>query len=253
MAKSTGLGNNLFVDGYELGGDVGRIDQIACPMAVQEVPGIKHSAQVRIGLKHDGVIAYNAYFNPDDTAGAEGAHVALSGLPTADRIETAWLGTGAAGDPACSIVTKQIDYGPNREESGALTFAVNGQANGYGLDWGVLLDDSPREDTSATTPTEGVDLGASPTSYSQGWVAYAHLLDFSGTSVTLTLADSADNASFTNLTGGAFTAMTDRGAARLASSSATATVRRYVRVSTSGTFTVAKFLINFVRYEVARS
>lgn len=253
MAKSSGLGNNLFVDGYELGGDVGRIDQIASPLAVQEVPGIKRFAQERIGLKHDGVINYNSYFNPDTTSEAEGAHVALSALPTADRIQTAWLGTGLAGDPAASIVSKQIDYAATREDSGALTFAVNGQANGYGLDWGVLLTDSPRTDGSATAPSTGLDLGASPTSYSQGWVAYAHLLAFSGTSVTFTLSDSANNSAFTNLTGGAFTAMTARGAARLESSSATATVRRYVRVSTTGTFTNAVFLINFVRYEVARS
>lgn len=253
MAKSSGLGNNLFVDQFELGGDVGRIDSISCPLIVQEVPGIKQYAQERIGLKHDGAINYNAYFNPDDTAGAEGAHVVLSALPTTDRIQTVWLGTGAAGDPAATIVSKQIGYDANREDSGAFTFGVNGQANGYGLDWGVLLDDSPRTDTTATSPSTGLDLGASPTSYSFGWTAYVHLLAFSGTSVTFTLADSANNSAFTNLAGGAFTAMTDVGTARLASSSATATVRRYVRVSTSGTFTNAKFLINFVRYEVAAS
>lgn len=253
MAKSSGLGNNLFVDGFELGGDVGRIDQISCPMAVQEVPGIKRFAQERIGLKHDGNINYTSFFNPDTTAGAEGAHTVLAALPTIDRVQTAWLGTGVAGDPAATVVSKQIGYDATRGDDGSLTFSVAGQANAWGLDWGVLLDASPRTDTTATAPSTGVDLGASPTSYSQGWVAYAHLLAFTGTSVTFTLSDSANNSAFTNLTGGAFTAMTARGAARLASSGATDTVRRYVRVSTTGTFSNAKFLINFVRYEVARS
>jgi hypothetical protein len=68
-----------------------------------------------------------------------------------------------------------------------------------------------------------------------------------GTSVTVTLQDSADNVTFANITGGAFTAATGITAQRLASPGATDTVRRYVRAITTGTFTVGNFNLMFVR------
>lgn len=251
MAKSSGLGDNLFIDQFELGGDVGQLQRIACPMAVQEVPGIKMHAQDRLGLKRDGGIDYTAYFNPDATAGAEGAHAVLSTLPTADRIVTYTRGT-TLGDCAASLVSKQINYDADRPADGSFTFSINSQANGYGLDWGNLITAAPRTDTAATSPATGLDLGASPTSYSFGWVAFLHVLAFTGTSVTVTLQDSADNSSFTSLTGGSFAAATGRGKERIAGA-ADATVRRYVRAITTGTFSEAVFLVNFIRYEVAQS
>ena len=58
MAKSSGLGDAFYIDEYDMSGDVGSIQSIACPMAVQEVPGVNKYAQERIGLKHDGSIAW---------------------------------------------------------------------------------------------------------------------------------------------------------------------------------------------------
>lgn len=251
MAKSSGLGDNLFIDEFEMGGDVGQLQRIACPMAVQEVPGIKMHAQDRLGLKRDGGIDFNAYFNPDTTAGAEGAHAVLSTLPTADRLVTYTRGT-ALGDPAASEVTKQINYDGDRAADGSFTFGITSQANGYGLEWGSLVTAAPRTDTTDTSPATGLDLGASPTSYSHGWSAYLHVIAFDGTDATITIQDSADNSAFTSLTGGAFTEVTDRTKERIAGA-ASATVRRYVRVITTGDFTEISFLVNFIRFEVAQS
>lgn len=257
MAKSSGLGDAFWIDQYDMSGDVGSIQSIAAPLATQEVPGINRHAQERIGLRHDGTMAWQSWFNKDSASGAEGAHDILSTLPTADRQVTYGRGT-AAGSAASSCLSKQIGYDGTRGQDGSFTFAVSVQGNSPAgsktcLDWGVLLTASPRTDTTATAPATGLDLGASPTSYSHGWAAYAHMLAFTGTSVTLTLSDSANNSAFTNLTDGAFAAFSARGKQRIASSSATATVRRYVRVSTTGTFSNAVFLVNFVRYQVAAS
>jgi hypothetical protein len=62
-----------------------------------------------------------------------------------------------------------------------------------------------------------------------------------GTSVTVTVQDAPNNTAgeFTNLTGGAFAAKTALGAERIAS--AAAIIQRYVRVKTTGTFTVGTF------------
>ncbi len=71
-----------------------------------------------------------------------------------------------------------------------------------------------------------------------------------GTSVTVTLEDSADNSSFAGFTGSAFTAATVLGWQRIAGA-AGATVRRYVRARTSGTFSNAQFAVVFVKNETA--
>lgn len=247
MSKQGGMGDNCWIDQYDMSGDVGSLGNIGCPMGVLEVTGIKKSAFERIGALHDGVIEFSSFFNIDDAAPAEGAHVALSGLPTTDRQVT--YSGGSLGDPAASLISKQIGYDGNRETSRAFTFAVSAQANGYGLEWGNLITDGIRTDTSGGNGT-GVDFAAS-TSF--GWVAYLHVFSITGTSVTVKIQDSADNSSWSDVTSAAFTAASARGKQRIESASATATVRRYVRAVSSGTFTEAIFGVNFVKFEQARS
>lgn len=250
MAKQSGLGDNFFLDEYDVSGDVGALGRVAGGPAVTEVTGINKYAFERIGLRLDGGIDFTSFFNDANTA-PHGAFQVLKTRPEADRIGTYCRGT-SLGSPAASAVSKQITYDPSRAADGAFTFTTNLGPNGYGVEWGNLLTAGKRTDTTATSPATGVDLGSSPTSYSFGWAAYLHVFSLTGTSVTVTLQDSADNSSFTSLTGGAFTAATGAGKQRLSSSSLTATVRRYMRVITSGTFTSAVFAVNFVRYESAR-
>jgi hypothetical protein len=257
MAKQSGLGDNCYIDQYDMSGDIGSLGTIATPLTTQEVTGISKFGVERIGLLHDGTIAFNSFFNPDTTSGAEGAHAVLKTLPTTDRLVTYCRGT-TQGSPAASLASKQINYDGTRGQDGSFTFAVSAQGNSVagaldGLAWGVLLTAGKRTDTTATSPATGLDLAASPTSFSFGWSAYLHVFAFTGTSVTITLQDSADNSAFTSLTGGAFGVVSARGAQRLASASTTATVRRYVRVITAGTFSNVVFAVNFVRYETAAS
>jgi hypothetical protein len=251
MAKSSGLGDNFAIDQYDVGGDVSSINSIASPLAVQEVPGITRKAQERIGLLHDGTMQFATYFNPDNTTGLEGIHRVLCTLPRTDR-QVSWFHGATLGLPAASLISKQVNYDGTRADNGAFTFTCQAVGNAWGLDHGVMLTPYRRVDTAATNGT-AVDYGSGSASVSFGWVAYLHVFAFTGTSVTITLQDSADNSSFTALTGGAFTAATGRTSQRLASSSLTATVRRYVRIATTGTFSSADFAVNFVRQPVARS
>lgn len=251
MAKQSGLGDNFFLDEYDLSGDVGSLGRVGGGPATTDVTGINKSAFERIGLRLDGAIDFTSFFNDQNTA-PHGTFQVLKTRPEADRIGTYCRGA-ALGSPAASAVSKQITYDPSRSLEGAFTFTTNLAANGYGAEWGSLLTAGKRTDTAATSPATGVDLGDSPTSYSFGWTAYLHVFAFTGTSVTVTVQDSADNSSFTSLTGGAFTAATGLTKQRLTSSSLTATVRRYVRVITTDTFTNAVFAVNFVRYESARA
>jgi hypothetical protein len=76
-----------------------------------------------------------------------------------------------------------------------------------------------------------------------GAQAYLQVTGFTGTSVTVAVQDSADNSTFAAVTGLTFTAVTAAPAwARLATTG-NATLRRYVRVVTTGTFSSATFAV----------
>lgn len=240
--KTHGLGDNCYVGGYDLSGDIGSLSKISGSQATLDVTGIDKLAYERIGGKRGGEIAWTAFFN---TAAGQ-AHPVLSVLPTSD-VQVSYFHTTAIGGPAASMLAKQVGYDPTRAADGALTFNVQALSQGYGLEWGVQLTDGIRSDT---TGTAGTALDQTTVSTVLGWQAYLHVTAITGTSVTVTIEDSADNVTFTALSGGAFAAASSVGAQRLAGG-ATDTVRRYVRVTSSGTFTAASFAVNFVRNETA--
>jgi hypothetical protein len=248
MAKQSGLGDRLLVAGYDLSGDTGAIERIAGGPALQEVPGINVSAMERIGLLRDGSIAWTAWFNK----ATDQAHSVLADLPTTD-VHVMYLRGTALGNPAAACIGKQINYDPQRGEDGSLTIGVEVLANAYGTEWGQQLTAGLRTDTAATNGSSvdggtSMDAGASS---SFGLQAYLQVTAFSGTSVTVTVQDSADNSSFSAVTGAAFTAVS---AARNTQRIATATnqtVRRYLRIATTGTFSNAEFAVMVVRNTAA--
>src|SRR5690606_15840714 len=81
----------------------------------------------------------------------------LSAMPTSDIIVSYFRGT-TVGNPAASLVAKQVGYDPTRGNDGALTLNTSAQANGYGLEWGVML--TPGTDT-ATAAGNGSSLDLS--------------------------------------------------------------------------------------------
>lgn len=243
MAKQSGLGDRLFVSGVDISGDIGSLSSIHGGMATLDVTDITQSAVERIGGIRDGGIAFSSWMN--DSAGR--AHLTLRALPTADVVVSYLRGT-AIGSPMCSCVAKQVGYDPTRAADGALSYTTDAQANAYGIEWGEQLTAGIRSDTTATSPATGLDTVASA---SFGLQAYLHVFSFTGTSVTVTLQDSADNATFAAIGGGvSFAAATAVGAQRLVTSN-TQTVRRYVRAITTGTFTQASFAVQLTKNTVA--
>jgi len=238
MSKRTGLGDNAYVDGYDLSGFVTMLGAIRGGPAALDVTTINQSAMSRLGGLRDGGIDFTSLFAPD----TDEAHDALSGLPTTDRAVSYFRGT-TLGNPTASVIAKQIDYAGTRDQAGMFTFGVSSQANHYGLTWGRSLTAGKRTDTTATDGAS-IDTTASA---DFGWCAFLHVFAVTGTNVTVTLQDSADDSSFSAITGGAFTAAAAAGSQRLAAASSTATVRRYVRAVTTGTFTSATFAVAFVK------
>lgn len=242
MAKQSGLGDRLYVGGVDVSGDISSAQKISGSIATLDTTDITLSAMARIGGIRDGGIDFTSFFNP----AAGRSHLTFRGLPTTDTL-VSYLHGAVIGNPAASMIAKQINYDGERADDGAFTFSVSAVSNGFGLEWGRQLTAGVRADTVATSPATGIDTTASA---SFGWQAYLHVMSFTGTSVTVTLQDSADNATFANITGGAFTAATAAGFERIAGAN-TATVRRYVRAITTGTFSNAQFAVVFVKNETA--
>lgn len=246
MAKSTGLGDALYIAGFNASGDIQQLGAIGGGPALLDVTGIDKSAHERIGGLRDGRFEMTTFFNHIAVTG--GTHEKLAALPRTDVILTYCRGT-TLGGPAASIVAKQIGYDPTRGNDGSLTFGVSAQSNGYGIEWGRQLTAGVRTDTAATNGT-GVDTTASA---SFGGQAYLQVFSFTGTDATVKIQDSADNSTFADVTSFAFTQVTAAPFSQRIALSNTATIRRYVRAvtTTTGGFTSMAFAVNMIKNEIA--
>lgn len=242
MAKQSGLGDRLFIDGNDVSGDIGSLSKIGGGPAALEVTGIDKSAFERLGGLRDGGIAFNAWFNPDR------AHLILADLPNADAVVTYLRGSGL-GRPGACLVGKQLNYDGTRGDDGAFTFTVEAAANGYGLEWGDQVSDGLQVDTAAGNG-ESVDLAASA---SHGLQAYLHVTELTGTNVVVKLQDSPDDSAWSDVTGGEFASVTTAPAAARIATASGLSVARYLRVVTSGVFTSASFVLVVARNETAVS
>lgn len=250
MAKTSGLGDALYVAGRDLSGDTQALGAIGGGPAVLDVTGINKSAYERIGGLRDGRIEWTSFFN--DASGQ--AHPVLSALPTTDVHILYCRGT-TLGNPAAALVGKQVNYDGSRAADGSFTFALQAQANGYGLEWGRLLTAGTRTDTGATNGSS-VDFGTGSTSF--GLQAYLQVTEFTGTDVTISLEESSDDAAadaFAAVTGGSFTQVTSGPATERIATADDQTVERYLRVvtSTSGGFTSVSFVVAVVRNDTSVS
>lgn len=241
MTKTAGMGDRLYLSGYDLSGDIGSLSRIAGGPRPLTVTGINKDGMERLGGKRDGGIDFMAYFNPS----AAQAHARLSPLPSTDVLGTYLRGT-TIGNPAASCVAKQVNYDPNRGEDGSLTMGVQLLSNGYGIEWGDQLTAGARTDTGATAGT-AVDFTASS---AFGLQAYLQVIAFSGTDVTITIQESSDNGAdaYANVVGGGFTQVTGITSQRIATATNLA-VERYLKVTTttSAGFTSVTFVVMVVR------
>ena len=241
MAKQTGLGDRFWLNGNDLSGDIGSLQRIGGGPNPLDLTDITQSGYDREGGLRTGAIEFTAWFNRDRS------FPVLSALPRTDVIGT--YGRGAAiGAPAASCRAVQVNYDGARGQDGSFSFGVSLQSDGYGIEWGQQLTAGLRTDTTATN---GASLdGAAASNF--GAQFYLHLTAFTGTSVVVKIQDSADNVTFADLTGAAFTSATGATFERIATAN-NATVRRYLRVVTTGTFTSASFVVNAVRNETTVS
>lgn len=241
MSKGSGLGMGLDVDGIDLSGDVNMIGKIGGgPNNTVEMTGIDKLAYERQGLLRTGVLEWVSYFNP--AAGA--AHPKLSALSTADQVALVRFAPQVIGGAGAGHVCKQLDYGWNRSSDGGLLLDVKTICNGFGIEFGQMLTAGKRSDTTATNGSS-YDYGATVGTTNFGLQFYYQLYSFTGTSVTIKIQSSSDDAvgdPYADVTGATTGALSAIGAGRIATSNVLA-IERYLRVATTGTFSQATFAV----------
>lgn len=218
----------IFVAQYSLGAYFNSLD-VERSVAMLETTTFGQSSKTRIpGLK-DGTAKASGYF--DGTTGAVAdafaAALALSG------------GVAATFAPLGDTAGNIAYLGKLHEGKYSAKLAVAGLVSTDG-EWstqgnGLFVPLAQGVMHHALAAISGTITGTSQdgtASSSTGWRATIHVTAASGSSPTLDakLQDSADNITFADVTGGAFTQLTTTGSQVLYSAAVTTTLRRYVQL-----------------------
>jgi hypothetical protein len=233
MAKDTGLGANFYIDGTDVSGDTNALSKISKSLTALDFTGIDKFAFEKIAGKLDGGIDWEAFYNPTN------AHPLLSTLPRTDRIISYVHKASVLGTPVANIAAKQMSYDLKRPDDGKVTFSVESAANAYWLDWSRSLT-TGKQTLVAAGNTTGVDFQIQGAPASFGLQAYIHVFSFTGTSATITLQGSSDDAAgdpYANITGGGFTVVSSAPQAQRIATARDLAVERYIRLNVTGVFT----------------
>ena len=236
MAKKSGLGQQIFVHGYDLSGDISAINNASSPRELLDATALNASAHERLLGLSDGNLGVSSWFN-DAT---EQEHAAYKGLPTTDRIVT-WAFGATRGDVAACLVGKQINYDGSRGTDGSLAMTIDTQSNGVSLDWCDTLTTGKETHASAGNSTSRDDGAAT----SAGMVAYLEIADLDSGTATVTIQQSSDNGSsdaFATVL--SFTAVAAAAAPTAERVTVSGAVERYLRITTTGTFSNLDFCVS---------
>ncbi len=236
MAKVSGLGVRLYAAGYDLSGDVNMVDTIGYTQQLLDVTTLDVESTGRIAGLSDSSLTVNGWF---EAASDHAAYTSNSGaMPTADQVVFVQMGT-ALGDTFAGMTAKEATYVVNLTSGSALaTTATYSSTAGQQVDWGVTLTASKTTNASAASGT-GVD---NATSSANGCVAYLEAMSLASGTCVVKVQHSTDNSTWADLI--TFTGVTGRVAQR---ATASGTINRYLRVTTSGSFSTIVFVAGVAR------
>ena len=151
-----------------------------------------------------------------------------------------WGFSGSTGDAACAFPAKQMNYDGSRGADGSLAFSVDVVADGIASDWCELLTDGKVTHSSAGSSTSRDDGAAT----SAGLVAHLQIVTAASGTPTVTIQQSSDNGvSDAWATLASFTAVGYASTPTAERITVSGAVERYLRVTTTGTFSNAQFVV----------
>jgi hypothetical protein len=230
MAKSSGLGNLFYIAGADLSGDVGSLDNISAPRTAVEITGINSSSIERVYTHGSGQIDFNSFFN--DAAGQ--SHLTLRASQSAATTHVIYAVGSARGDTAALFTAKQTNYDGARGADGGQSFSVSclGDSD-VPIEWGVMLT-AAKETFSSAGSKSSYDQGAATSS---GAAVILQLFDINSGAPTIKIEDSANDSSWSDLV--SFTAVSDGSEPTTERVTVAGAVRRYLRVTATGTLSNA--------------
>jgi len=248
VAKQTGLGDKLYMNGNDLSGDIATITRVETMVNLLQSTSIEDSSETRLQGISDGALAFQSYFNDDGAASRAAAagstHVELSTLPTTDVL--LYYARGATLDNVMAALTaKQVGYGGARGADGALLFSVETQAAGNPVEFGEQVTAGLVTHASATSSTGKVDAAQT----TNGGVGFLQGVEVDSGTATVVIEDSADTTDGTDGTWGTLLTFANTSATWPIGErkTVTGTVEKGLRVTTTGTFTGADFAVGFRR------
>ena len=252
MSKVSGIGERLFINQYDLSGDVGALGTIQSARNQQDVTVLQDVAIERLGLLYDGHLAYTAFFDTADGLSApfiKGAHPILSPMPQSALYT--WCTGTVAGAPTASLVANASDYSLTRGADGSLVTTPTADANGFGLQWGTLLTAGAQAFASAEVGTAVDDyvslFPTLPAPSLFGLAAYLHVLSVGSGTAVVHIQDSAAGVSYADVTGAVFTGAAGPTSQRIVTGP-TQAVNKWLRLNVTGTFTNLVCAVSVVRY-----
>ena len=242
MAKTNGLNVRLYVEGYDLSGDANALNGLGYTSELLDVTTLDVSAKKRIIGIVDGEISVDAFFDPASNR-SHAVWTSNSGKqPTADQDVLVPMGS-AVGDPCVGLVSKQGTYSTTRSPGSAIAASVSySTADGSGLEFGAML--TAHDDTHSSAGSGTVVDGGAATS--NGGAAYLQIFSLASGSVTVSVQESTSSGgSYTNIVN--FSTVAAAAAPTSERLVMTGTVARYLKVTTTGTFSNAKIALGFTR------
>ena len=239
MAKESGLNVRLYVEGKDMSGSANALDGAGYSQAMLETTPLNTSAATRITGLADGTLSVNGYFDTsDDAPWAEDS----GKLPSSDAVVLVAL-SSAVGDPSVGMNAKEGEFNVSRSSGSAISIASSFSGNGMGGEFGEMLTAHDDTHSSAGSGTV-VDSGASSSS---GGAGYVQVISLGSGSVVVNLQESTSSGgSYSNfMTFSTVAAAAAPSAERLTMEG---TVQRYIKVTTTGTFSNAKIAVAFARY-----
>lgn len=242
MVKTTGLNTRIYAAGYNLSGDVSSLSGVGIMSELYDVTTLSDAAVSRLSGLASGTVSVSAFM---DTAAGRDHALWTSGTsgakPTADQTVLIPLDASAIGGACLGMDAKQATYNIERPTGSALAASVDyASADGSSPEWGVMLTAGSVTDSSGTAYTAH-DNGSST---SNGAAGYAQLFSLTSGTVVWIIEHSTDNVTYSTLL--SFTSAAALTGERVATA-AGATVNRYTRLVSSGTFSTAQLAAGIAR------
>ena len=234
MAAIHGKNTAILVGQYDLSAYFNQVS-ISKDVQTVSVDTFGNSDHAYIAGLGSGSISLGGLFDSTASSGSdEVLSTALDGSQTV--VSVSFPGASAIGQRATLHHARETSYPVRGSIDDAVRLNSGMTADG-GIRAGVVLHHNNSESTGSNFAS--VDNSAST---SNGAVAHLHVISFTGTSASIKVTDSTDDAIFADLI--TFASVTGAGSER---GTATGTVNRYARVELSGTFSEITFVVSFAR------